>query len=87
MEKQLVLPFSRTIREEFTDLHKDKHQIEKRHLLEIRQWRKKLEILQAKCDHPSETYFPDATGGSDSWFSCDECGKDSRTSLIHKYRV
>lgn len=43
MEKQLVLPFSRTIREEFTDLHKDKHQ--------------------------------------------DECGKDSRTSLIHKYRV
>ena len=48
MEKQLVLPFSRTIREEFTDLHKDKHQIEKRHLLEIRQWRKKIRNFTSK---------------------------------------
>lgn len=33
--------------------------------------------LQKQCKHPNETYHPDPSGNSDSYYECDLCGRCS----------
>lgn len=43
--------------------------------------------LIAKCRHWSVTYHPDAAGGSDSCYVCDDCGFQSRTVIERGRRL
>ena len=49
---------------------------EKEYLQEKENARRELEEAQKLCGHESKTYYPDASGGSDSSTTCDICGKE-----------
>ena len=38
--------------------------------------RKQIEELRNKCSHGNTTYIADPSGNSDSYYVCDDCGKE-----------
>lgn len=48
----------------------------KRHYAKIAKLANELAMIRHACKHPKTTYYPDAAGGSDSWYECDICGAD-----------
>ncbi len=52
--------------------------LEDKHRSDIKELKKHKTEIQAKCNHYSTTYYPDASGNNDSYTECDVCGKELR---------
>ncbi len=48
-----------------------------RHDAETARLRNLIAGVRAKCPHALTTFYPDPSGGSDSWRECDLCGADA----------
>lgn len=51
---------------------------EEKWIAKKKKWSITIARVQATCTHPVYTYFPDASGGNDSYERCEICGKEDR---------
>jgi sugar-specific transcriptional regulator TrmB len=62
-------------------LHKEILKEQEKFKEKIERIQKKIEILQKKCRHKKSTYHGDPSGGSDSFYECDDCKKESKNEF------
>ena len=71
-----ILEEEKTLQLDIQCYCKNSNDEEKRHDVRLKQLRNTLYDIQLRCPHDSQTYHSDPSGGSDSSYECDLCGKE-----------